>query len=238
MELSLDQLAAPIDAAGPGHLDRLRAAAATAGRLRGLADALLDRYVQAARAEGCSWTDIGTTLGVTKQAAHERFVAAPLSWPTNFTEPARQVVARAVGEARGFGHRYLGTEHLLLALAAEPGLASAALTDLALTESEVRAAIGRRVGTGRAAGALGVRPETKRVFELALKDAKRFSGQRCADHEHVLLAVGRGGGIGGEILAASGIDDAALRGALAALLEREAPAIAARLRARRKRDLR
>src|SRR5262249_26340287 len=109
MELSLEQLASPIDAAGPGHPDRLRAAADTAAQLRGLGDALLDRYVQAARAEGCSWTEIGTTLGVTKQAAHERFVAAPLSWPTHFTESARQVVARAIGEARGFGHRYLGT---------------------------------------------------------------------------------------------------------------------------------
>ena len=55
--------------------------------------------------------DIGAALGVSKQAAHERFVAAPLAWPTNFNEPARQVVALAVSEARGFGHRYLGTGH-------------------------------------------------------------------------------------------------------------------------------
>ena len=33
---------------------------------------------------------------MTKQAAHERFVDAPLAWPQNFNEPARGVVARAL----------------------------------------------------------------------------------------------------------------------------------------------
>src|SRR5882724_5849482 len=126
--LTLDALSAPIDeAAGANALDRLQAAAATAVELRTLSDALLDRYVRAARGDGCSWTEIGTALGVTKQAAHERFVDAPLTWPTNFNEPARHVVARALTEARGFGHRYLGTEHLLLALTGDRGLAGATL---------------------------------------------------------------------------------------------------------------
>ena len=35
--------------------------------------ALIDQAVAAARAEGQSWTDIGAALGITKQAAHERF---------------------------------------------------------------------------------------------------------------------------------------------------------------------
>lgn len=35
--------------------------------------ALLDQAVAAARAEGRSWTDVGDALGITKQAAHERF---------------------------------------------------------------------------------------------------------------------------------------------------------------------
>src|SRR5213078_1745111 len=106
--LPLVGLSNPIDAAaGSSPLDRLTAASATADELRDLSDALLDRYVQAARADGRSWTEIGAALGVTKQAAHERFVDAPLEWPQNFNEPARAVVARALEEARGFGHRYL-----------------------------------------------------------------------------------------------------------------------------------
>ena len=137
--LTLEQLSAPIEAdPGAGVLDRLRAAAATANELRGLGDELLDRYVQAARADGASWSEIGTALGVTKQAAHERFVAAPLAWPQNFSVPARAVVARALEEARGFGHRYLGTEHLLLALAASDGVARDILAQHGAVEDAVR----------------------------------------------------------------------------------------------------
>ena len=238
--LTLETLSQPIDAdAAAGPLDRLHAAAATANELRGLGDALLDRYVQAARADGCSWTDIGAALGVSKQAAHERFVAAPLAWPTNFNEPVRQVVARAVSEARGFGHRYLGTEHLLLALSAEPGLAGATLAELGVTESGVRRSIERIIGRGRSsAGALGITPRTKRVFEAAVKEARRLGGRGCADSEHLLLALARSDGVAGEILSAQRADAEAIREQLALLLEREAPEIAARLRAPERRRAR
>jgi hypothetical protein len=223
IELTLDALSRPIDAApAAGSLDRLRAAGATAEDLRRLGDALLDRYVQAARADGCSWTEIGATLGVSKQAAHERFVDAPLTWPTHFDEPARRAVARAVAEARGFGHRYLGTEHLLLAVSADGALASAALAQLGITESSVRAAIERIIGRGRSgqAGALGITPRTKRVFEAAVKEARRFGSRRsCASSEH-------------------DADAAAIREQLASLLEREAPEVAAQLRAPERRRVR
>jgi hypothetical protein len=89
--LTLEQLSAPIDADPQANpLARVEAAATTASELRGLGDALLDRYIQAARADGRSWSDIGTALGVTKQAAHERFVGAPLACSQNFSEPGRR----------------------------------------------------------------------------------------------------------------------------------------------------
>src|SRR6476646_9479048 len=182
--LTLEELAKPIDAESDASpLARVEAAAATANELRGLGDELLDRYVQAARADGRSWSEIGTALGVTKQAAHERFVDAPLAWPQNFNEPARAVVARALEEARGFGHRYLGTEHLLLALSAEPGLAGATLADLGVSEHGVRESIERIIGRGRSGGSatLGITPRTKRVLEAAVGEAKRVGRQRCAD---------------------------------------------------------
>lgn len=221
-------------------LDRLGAAAATANELRGLSDELLDRYVQAARAEGRSWAEIGTALGVTKQAAHERFVDAPLAWPENFNEPAREVVARALAEARGFGHRYLGTEHLLLALSAERGLASTALADLGVTERVVRDAIERIIGRGRSgdSGTLGITPRTKRVLEAAVKEAKRVGRQRCADSEHLLLALAATDGVAHDILSERGAGEEAVRERLASLLEREAPEIAAMLRAPKRRGVR
>jgi hypothetical protein len=217
----------------PTPLARLSAASATATELRELSDALLDRYVQAARADGRSWTEIGAALGITKQAAHERFVNAPLAWPTHFNEPARRVVARAVAEARGFGHRYLGTEHLLLALAADGGLAGAALADLGLDEPTVRREIESMIGRGRSGvnAALGITPRTKRVFETAIKEAKRLGGRRCAETEDILLALALSKGAAADILARHGADERAVREQLATLLEREAPELAAKLRA-------
>jgi hypothetical protein len=230
----LEALSASIDksvAATP--LERLSAAVEAANELRGLGDGLLDRYVQAARADGRSWTEIGAALGVTKQAAHERFVDAPLAWPTNFSDAARAVVARAVREAHALGHRYLGTEHLLLALSANPGLAGVALDDLGLTESAVKEAIERTIGRGRSGegAALGITPRTKRIFELAIKEGKRLGARRCADPEDLLLALAQAEGVAGEILAAHGVDERAVREQLATLLEREAPDLAVKVRA-------
>jgi hypothetical protein len=58
-------------------LERLGAGVRISGELRERGDQVGDRYVQAARAEGRSWTQIGDVLGVSKQAAQQRFVALP-----------------------------------------------------------------------------------------------------------------------------------------------------------------
>jgi hypothetical protein len=234
----LEQLAAPIESdPGVGVLDRMRAAAATANELRGLGDRLLDRYVQAARADGASWSEIGTALGVTKQAAHERFVDALLAWPQNLNAPARAVVARALEQARGFGHRYLGTEHLLLALSAEPSLARTTLVGLGVSEHDVRESIERIIGRGRSGDAanLGITPRTKRILEAAVSEAKRVGRQRCAASEHLLLALAASDGVASDILAQHRAGEDALRERLASLIEPEAPEIAAKLRARKRR---
>jgi Clp amino terminal domain, pathogenicity island component len=239
--LTLEQLSAPIETdPRAGVLDRLRAAAATASELRGLGDELLDRYVQAARAGGASWSEIGTALGVTKQAAHERFVDAPLVWPENFSDPARAVVARAIAEARGFGHRYLGTEHLLLAVSAEPGLAGATLAGLGVSEHTVRESIERIIGRGRSgdSATLGITPRTKRVLEAAVRQAKRLGRQRCADSEHLLLALAASDGVARDILTQHAAREDALRERLASLIESEAPEIAEKMRAPKRRGVR
>jgi hypothetical protein len=239
--LTLEQLSAPIEAdPAASVLDRVRAAAATANELRNLGDQLLDRFVQAARAEGASWSEIGAALGVTKQAAHERFVDAPLAWPRNFSHPARVVVARALEEARGFGHRYLGTEHLLLALSDEPGLAGTTLAQLGVSEHGVREAIERIIGHGRSGdrATLGITPRTKRVLETAVREAKRVGRRRCADSEHLLLALAASDGVARDILTQHGAGEDALRERLASLIEPEAPEIAAKLRAPNRRGVR
>jgi ATP-dependent Clp protease ATP-binding subunit ClpA len=66
-----------------------------------------------------------------------------------FTPAARQVVVRAQKEARAFGHPWLGTEHLLLGVLAQPDAPGVrALTGLGVTLDTARAALSQVVGKG------------------------------------------------------------------------------------------
>ena len=64
-----------------------------------------------------------------------------------FTAGARAVVTNAQAEARRLHHNHIGTEHVLIALLAEPGSAVArALSDYDLDAEAVRADVLRRIG--------------------------------------------------------------------------------------------
>jgi ATP-dependent Clp protease ATP-binding subunit ClpA len=66
-----------------------------------------------------------------------------------FTDSARDCVTRAQEEARGLSHGYIGTEHLLIALADDPhGVAGHVLRELGATADTVRADVVRIVGRG------------------------------------------------------------------------------------------
>lgn len=228
-------LAGRIDAAGASSLERLDHAVRIAGELDRLGEQVVDRYVASARADGRTWSQIGGVLGVTKQAAQQRFVApAPSAWP-GMSDGGAEVMRRAAQEARALRHRYLGTEHLLLALASDDGLAGSALRRLGVSPAEVAERIGR--GHSSETATLGVAARTKRVLEAAVKEARRL-GHRCADPEHLLLAVSEHGGGAQEILRALGSEPGDVRAQLAELLEGEAPELAARLRAPARRRLR
>ena len=85
--------AAPVEARthSADELDRLYAAVGVADDVRDLADELIDRFVAAARDAGRSWSEIGAVLGVTKQAAQQRFVPPDRNaWPKDFDAHARQ----------------------------------------------------------------------------------------------------------------------------------------------------
>lgn len=66
-----------------------------------------------------------------------------------FTEEARRAVVAAQDEARGLGHGWIGTEHLLLAvLADESSGVTRALRDLGLDVATVRQQVRAEVGAG------------------------------------------------------------------------------------------
>lgn len=161
-----------------------------------------------------------------------------------YTKRARRVIDLAQDEARGFGHDYLGTEHLLLGLIREgEGAAARALAALGVDEAEVRAAIASIIGRGEAAagGELPLTPRTKRALEQAAAEARHFD-RRFIGTEHLLLGMLRDGeSAGSETLAGLGVTSAQVLDQLAPMLQarpgglREAVEVAGgRMRARKR----
>jgi hypothetical protein len=62
-------------AGGRGALDKIATAEELTAELGRLGDRLIGYFVEQARAEGFSWTDIGEYLGVNRQAAQQRYTA-------------------------------------------------------------------------------------------------------------------------------------------------------------------
>ena len=90
----------------------LRAVAA----LRALAERLEVLQVQTARELGWSWQDIAERLGVTKQTVHRKYGRDREAMMfERFNQDARTLVIHATEHARRLGHRYVGSEHILLA---------------------------------------------------------------------------------------------------------------------------
>src|SRR5688572_1754368 len=83
----------------------LEAAVAVSAAQAADADRLLDHFVSHARTSGLSWTDIGTRLGVTKQAARQRFAAPSPEARTALTGQQSPASAAATRPARWWKRR-------------------------------------------------------------------------------------------------------------------------------------
>jgi hypothetical protein len=182
-----------------------------------LADHLIGHFVDQARRSGASWTDIGQSMGVTKQAAQKRFVAKksdqdesiPAGTFARFTDRARNVVVKAKEEARRFGSAEVGTEHLLLGILHEPaGLACRAIEALGVPADTVRARTVELLGPAGASdpGHVPFSPAAKRVRDLTVQEALRL-GHHYVGTEHILLGLfGADAEPGARILIELGLD--------------------------------
>lgn len=162
-----------------------------------VADHLVGHFVDQARRAGASWTDIGRSMGVSKQAAQKRFVPRPLddvsdasTW-SRFTDRARQVVAAAQRHARETGYPEVAPEHVLLALAEDPdGMAGAAITGQGVELEQVRSAVTGALGEGPGAttGHTGFGGAARQLLAVTLREAVRL-GHNYVGTEHILLAL-------------------------------------------------
>jgi prophage maintenance system killer protein len=139
-----------------------------------------------------------------------------------FTERARRAVTVAQDEARELGHDHVGTEHLLLGLLRVPeGVAARALEPFGVSHQAVHAQVERSVGRGQGAprGHIPFTPRSKKVLELALREALQL-GHNYIGTEHVLLGLVREGeGVAAQVLVKLGADLPRVRQQVTDLLE-------------------
>lgn len=196
----LDDLIGAVANAHQDPLARLSGAVQLADDLGEIADSLIGHFVDQARRAGASWSQIGRSMGVSKQAAQKRFVArseahtAPLDLSQGFSrfdEEARAVVVTAQQRAREAGNDTIGIGHLVLGLVAATDNAAAR----AVVAQGVSLADVERVASATLPPAAASVPALI-PFDAHAQDAlqRTFAEaqQRDADtvgSEHVLLAV-------------------------------------------------
>jgi hypothetical protein len=199
-------------------LTLVAAAAEVSGEITSKADLLLGHFVEAARHAGRSWAEIGAALGVTKQGAQQRFVDRDATTPSaedqllvGYTVRARASVARAREEAVEMGHNYVGTEHLLLGVLADPAALSVrVLTELGIPADELRRTVmeaaGPRSPRERSGGDAPFTPRSRRVLDLTRGESLRL-GHNYVGTEHLLIALAaEKDGAGGRVLREHGVD--------------------------------
>lgn len=174
----------------------LRAAVSLAERLRGLADDLVDGYVEHSRLQGCSWAQIGEALGITRQAAQQRYVTPRGRYgPDEFAEEVCAAVTHMRQAALAHRNNFIGTEHVLYGLLTEDNSAVRHLVALGIPADSLRSrAQGSLVmGASQAVERIAWTPYTRKALTAAHELAAREESPICCRHLLLGLAsLGRG----------------------------------------------
>ena len=200
----LDDLITAITKNRPDALDRLSDAVLLADHLGDVADHLIGHFVDQARRSGASWTDIGRSMGVTKQAAQKRFVprgdADPSQGFGRFSAQARSAVVASMNEAKAAGNPEIHPEHLLLGLLDVPdGTAARSLAaqgiDAASARQAIEAALPPRVD--QVPELVPYDGRARKALELTFRVALRL-GSDGVGTGHLLLALAEEEALTGE----------------------------------------
>jgi Clp amino terminal domain, pathogenicity island component len=202
-----------------------------------VSDHLIGHFVDQARRSGASWTEIGQSMGVTKQAAQKRFTPKESGWDellegaffahpySRFTERAKHVMDAANEEAREHLHHYVGTEHLALALLHIPeAYAAKTIEALGVSLDQAREALVARMLPATvdqpSAGRVPFTAWAKKALALAVREALNLQHNYIGT-EHLLLGLlDEENGLGGKALRELGITRERAAGWLLPELER------------------
>jgi hypothetical protein len=192
----LDDLVSAIKKVHADVLEQLSDAVLAAEYLGELADHLIGHFVDQARRSGASWTDIGRSMGVSKQAAQKRFVpkaeAGALDTDqgfARFTPRARALVVAAQNVAHEAGNVEITPAHLLSGLAADrDSLACRLLAEHGIDAAAIREAAPFPPRADGVPVLIPFNGPSRKVFELTFREALRL-GHNYIGTEHVLLAL-------------------------------------------------
>ncbi|MFF2780156.1 Clp protease N-terminal domain-containing protein [Streptomyces sp. NPDC058052] len=199
VSIRLDELIEAIKKVHPDTLDQLSGAVIAADYLGEIADHLIGHFVDQARRSGASWTDIGRSMGVTRQAAQKRFVPKDPDAEkmdanagfSRFTPRARGVVVAAQNEATAARNAETVPGHLALGLLAEPeGLAVLWINAQGVTAERLREAVTPTLppAAEEVPALVPYDAAAKKVLELTFREALRL-GHNYVGTEHILLAL-------------------------------------------------
>jgi hypothetical protein len=187
----LDDLIAAISKNQETALGRLTDAVLLADHLGELADHLIGHFVDQARRSGASWTEIGASMGVTKQAAQKRFVPKGDLDPSHgfgrFSESARASLVVGMNEAKAAGNTEMIPAHLVLGVLGVPDSEGARLLAAAgITREKILPELPAKADSvpelvpydGRA----------KKVLELTFREALRLNHPSVGTG-HIVLAL-------------------------------------------------
>ncbi|WP_149264136.1 Clp protease N-terminal domain-containing protein [Actinomadura sp. K4S16] len=227
VQVRLDDLINGIKKSHTDALEQLTSAVLAAEHLGEVADHLIGHFVDQARRSGASWTEIGKSMGVSKQAAQKRFVPKgeksdldPSQGFSRYTDRARKVVVASMSQARAAGHAEITPAHLVLALLTEPeALAAKAIfaQDVLLDTVRQAATAALPPGGEEVPELIPFGQDAKKALELTFREALRL-GHNYIGTEHILLALlefenGTG------LLSGAGVDKAAAEANITAALE-------------------
>jgi hypothetical protein len=212
--VGLDDLITYVKSQDGTALEHVSAAIRVSEHLSELADHLIGHFVDQARRAGASWTEIGQSMGVTKQAAQKRFVPKAAEWPvpadeaswqaalteafrahpfSRFTPRAKQSISAASKEARERRHHRVIPEHIALGLLHEPeGLAAKAIEALGVPLDSARNALVAALPPASVdepvSGSIPFTGGAKKAMELAVREALKLE-HNYVGTEHILLGV-------------------------------------------------
>jgi ATP-dependent Clp protease ATP-binding subunit ClpA len=235
--ISLDNLIAFVRSMhGSGSpLENLTDAVQVAASIDEQSDALIGYFVDQARRSGSPWSEIGESMGVSKQAVQKRFVARidaddidAESQPfSRFTDRARHVVSFARVIATTVGAEETLVDHLTVALLSEPAaIAAQVIHQAGITDAKLLKAFTLELPDLTTAapprGEVPFSTDSKTALREALKAALRL-GHNYIGTEHILLGILRDEGDAAHKLNELGLTipttEAAVTAALARLVK-------------------